>query len=151
MKIYGNYYKATKDGKRKADFDLEVEEGNLTEARRQADSILKAKDTEFRGVRELHFEKGEEKAIYSHIKIIRPLVSIGEDLFYLELINVEAPFIYEVGEKVEEVKTDTEQTNNKKTFKEIRQLAKSKGIRNWHNKKIDNLIKEIEAINDNDK
>jgi hypothetical protein len=53
--------------------------------------------------------------------------------------------------KVQKISSKSEAVSNSKKVseknseEEIRQLAKSKKIRNWHNKKIENLKKELEV------
>jgi len=58
MKIHGNYYKNTTNGKKKEDFALEIKlnTDNLTELRREATKILEEEDKEFRGIRELYLD-----------------------------------------------------------------------------------------------
>lgn len=58
MKIHGNYYKNTKTGKMKEEFELNIALNtlNLTDLRREATRILEEQDKEFRGVRELFID-----------------------------------------------------------------------------------------------
>lgn len=107
MKIRGNYYKNTAQGKKKEEFNLELKlnTDNLTELRREATKILEQQDKEFRGIRELYIDLPEPK-------------------------------------KEKEL---TEITDNP-TDDEIRTLAREKGLKNVGNKKIENLLKELQEL-----
>lgn len=48
-----------------------------------------------------------------------------------------------LSQNFEQVKEENNVTGDKPTDEQIRALAKEKGIRNWHNMKIENLIAKL--------
>ena len=120
MKVYGNYYKNTDRGKKKQSFEMEVTDGNLCEMRAEASKKLREKDIDFRGMRELFTADNTKK----------------EE-------STPNSFVFKNS------KEEPELITKKITETDIREEAKSMGIRNWHNKKIDNLIKELNDLDIN--
>jgi hypothetical protein len=109
MKIHGNYYKNTKTGKMKEEFELNIALNtlNLTDLRREATKILEEQDKEFRGIRELYLDL--------------PKLEILEGITLLEI-------------------------QDNPSDDEIRALAREKGLKNVGNKKIENLLKELQEL-----
>jgi hypothetical protein len=66
MKVYGNYYKNTIYGKKRTEFELELPIENnevLGELRKIVTPILRKRDKEFRGIRELRIETKQTERI----------------------------------------------------------------------------------------
>ena len=177
MKVYGNYYKNTDRGKKKQKFEIEVKEAGLHEMKEEATKKLQSEDPEFRGIREFFAEGGVMCDISSPSPCVdkavipdsHPYIKIDGELYDLLRESDGFPIIYKVGEKVEEVVAPIDreevckqvediakdievckQANIERQNSEVRQKAKELKIKNWHNKKIDNLIKEIKDIEKNE-
>jgi hypothetical protein len=104
--VQGTYYKNTETGKKKESFQLKLcnESDRLGDLRKLAIPILRQKDPEFVGIRELYLSDAED--------IVTPDVPSSQLIFSSE--------------------------------QHIRRVGKQFKIKSYHNKKIKDLIKEIE-------